>query len=86
MSHINSYITSQQYQGLKKDTTVSGFYIEDFCIDYAGNVWVKAIPETEFNKMKKEDDNPFWYQEQYDLLIRVFLIPRSLKGHWRYNQ
>ena len=76
--NISHYHTSNKFQGLEKDTIVMGFYIEDFAYDHAGNVWVKAIPMSEFNSG--------WDQDTFDSLLRVYIIPSSLKGHWRYNQ
>ena len=76
--NIRSYLNDKKFEGLTKDTIVDGYYIEDFACDHAGSVWVKAIPLDVWNSD--------WNQENFYTLLRVYIIPSSLKGHWRYNQ
>ena len=77
MSNINSHLNEQQFEGLKSDTIIQGFYIEGFCQDHAGNVWVKCIPVLEYRSN--------WNQDTFDYLLRVYIQPNKLKGHWRYK-
>ena len=75
--NIKSYHNSERFEGLTKDTIVMNFYIEDFAYDHAGNVWVKAIPLDVWNSN--------WNQDTFYSLLRVYIVPSSLKGHWRYK-
>ena len=77
-TNINSYHNGQKYQGLEKDTFIDGYYIEDFAYDHAGNVWVVAIP---LEQWKSE-----WNQETFYELLRVYIHPSHLQGHWHNKQ